>query len=437
MAGTTDVHDILVDLGLNIYIVAKQEKQQEQEPQTNHLDESTITPPHHYRLEAGIVRKALHAFAVVFTFDNSGDQVTAAMLRDETEGPGRSSQVTVYVAKNSGTCAQDDKLRKILCGYFNNRRIKKFEDTDRHSIFSGCSKKIDTDITRSFKTIKSAREILSRKLEDHASWEHTSAGIVKLLENVVAYHSKKAMKQAKLLKTVSDWVENNKMKIEEFCDSLTNDAVFTEDETDDVKSSLGLLGDLCRLDRALEDFKIFKEGLGCLTELSISFVQPQHSDDLSVDNDMRERLCDLRLIYPGSWLPSPPIKARTQLDIHCEIQLLTHFHDVLNKEGANMWKYIACSKLPCFCCYHFLKTGSEFSTEESHFAVYSPWAIPKKLADEARSQLEAGNPVMIDSLGDIRDRLGKRVYRNPEINSWEKNKAICQNPRIHNTQKNR
>ncbi|KAI0876749.1 hypothetical protein GGS24DRAFT_498559 [Hypoxylon argillaceum] len=421
------VHDEMVDLSMKIFIIGSKERQQERDDKSKPLEEPTITPPNHSMLKLELVKRALCAFAVVFNFNDSGDQVTASMLGEEAQGINTSRLVTVYVAKNRGTSTQNDNLlHEKLSSYFKERGAEDISLTDTRRIFELCSRRIKADI-RNYKheRLVSAKEAFGLWGKKFAPREKIATKIAQLLGSILKCYSTPNIVEKQIdmreIQKIGTWVKSNGKELETTRQLLkVADHFFKNANIDNPIGSLDLLEDLCRLPRALEDLKSLKlELIKHQATLSIYLVKPQHPSPHSIDTEMGEKFNQFERNNRGIQLPPPP---KVHPDIHCEIQLLTHYHTLPPEKQSGMWRYIACSKLPCFCCYHTLAEESTFKTEKSHGKVYWPWPVPEKLVNLARSQhnrLEMGNSGVAIALSALSQKLGGRIESARKTHSWK------------------
>ncbi|KAI1129375.1 hypothetical protein F5Y10DRAFT_264203 [Nemania abortiva] len=429
------VRDVVINLSTKIFTVGHMEQQQVRDHDCGPLEESAITGPSHCGLDSGTIRKAAHAFAVVFNFDGSGKQVTAAMMGETRQELNKTCKVTIYIAKNGGTATEDNNLRKALLHYFNELPNGMISKKKRKLIFRLCSRKTKTDI-RQYREepLRLALHALRRWPKEDASIRPIANGIARLLQGILNCYSeaKVLQKQSSLLGRIWSWMEKNKTNLGIFRGMLLESPDLGESDINNVNNCLYLLEDLCRLHRALKEFENLKSKLlKTKTTVSIYFVRPQPSNARYIDKAVREQLDSSRLSNTTAVpLPLPPNALGTLPDIHCEVQLLTHFYGLSTNKKSNMWSYIACSKLPCFCCYHILDKDGHFKTEQSHCRVYSSWRVPKKLETTARAQLTTGpSSNIVNALRYLREKLDIRIDRAYAGHSWEEGEALCQNPR--------
>ncbi|KAJ8128486.1 hypothetical protein O1611_g5147 [Lasiodiplodia mahajangana] len=296
------IRDILVDVSMKAHIVGSMEWQQAQDDSISPLVESAIPLQDSHKLEPGDVRMALHAFSVVFNFDTTGDQVTAAML-GETQGVGERSLITVYIAKNSGISPEDQGLGQVLSTYFNDPSKKMNEVIDH--VFDICSRKPSRYVTR--KSLKSTQVEFNR--QGFEPWGQLATQIDEFLKGKHYSHSSALIGQKNLLRDIWSLLEKNETTLKAFREWRVGVSV-QEANIDHLNNRID---ELCRLHMASSDLENFKSKLNSKYQLSFVFVEPQHPNIRSIDTEVGEKFNALQKNEAYTrLLPSAPRRKRSQ-----------------------------------------------------------------------------------------------------------------------------
>jgi hypothetical protein len=64
--------------------------------------------------------------------------------------------------------------------------------------------------------------------------------------------------------------------------------------------------------------------------------------------------------------------------LHCEIQLIVFYEE--HPDLQPCVSYIACNKLSCYLCYHFIRAHGRFEVAGSHQSLYSLWTVPETVS---------------------------------------------------------
>ncbi|KAI0394242.1 hypothetical protein F5Y17DRAFT_428867 [Xylariaceae sp. FL0594] len=371
------------------------------------------------------MKRILFSFTVVFCFGPEAEHITASMLQ-EGEGPSTSGAengdnvksgplFVVFLSKNGPIGKEDEAnaLREELLEWFNGTGA-----IDRLRIVERCGEKVLKDADLKKKAINQGCKAFGQemKIVDETGAGHVVNEIGRLKDTIHAMDADGIFTMAwEVVLSHEGVVSNLYSKL----DAAPSDSS-KKKNFEAMKACLDALEDLALLGRAHQNLTLFKDTLGRLNaKLEIQFVDIDPVDHVPVAQ-IRE---EIKNITEEFQIPPNLVDARKEWAniehlqrMHGEVKLLTHLNTAMTPlERAQMWRFIACNKKPCYGCFYLVRDAQGYGSEASHYKVFYPWPVPAELARTAG---------YLDGVRQLISRFEDIIRKACEENDFQQNPPI-------------
>jgi hypothetical protein len=410
-----ETEKMLVRLAALIAIIWTKERQQPSDPEEDDMLAKSIRPKHTVlkALDDEQMKKILFSFATIFCFSASAEHITATMLQEGvSSGNPKEPKFVVLFAKNGSIHvgagddkadeqklrakgmisegSKEEKLRKDLLAWF-----KGESEIDWTNVVQYCSDKVMKHVKNSKNALEKGRRAF-KESNVHQSGEKIASDIKLLCDAINAGQAEK------LVELALGWISKYHELARSIYDNPDASKVTDKNRKEAIRKCRDAIEELIMLPRALEDLKLFKNIISVMSaDLDIQFVDidtvpkvPVKEIQDEIDKIGEEMRISFEDVSVDSFL--------REFNAHGEIKLLTYLHKMSPAEREQMWKFVACSKLPCFCCFYLIHDAEGYATEKSHYKVYYPWPLPPELIRE---------PGYLEGIKRLIERLEQRVRR--------------------------
>ncbi|KAI0152723.1 hypothetical protein GGR57DRAFT_503590 [Xylariaceae sp. FL1272] len=307
------------------------------------------------------------------------------MIRERPDRwPSDKPSFVMFLAKNGGISDETKKYRDIVIQWFQSQ-----DEVPKAQVVQFCVSRIEHDI-RKFKDSLLKGLKIFRDWSNETDAKNAIFEITKLLRHVqtasdltVSLNREDQLQQLQqLIWEIWDLFQTTSAYLKTMRGDIRNrfPRASGRDKLDrvDALECLNLLEDLVRLPHALKELAQFRRILqGNKAILQIELVDIRIPEDEGFKKLETKKLKELRHSHPALKVRIPKLNIRPPR-AHCEMQLLAHLQKLNLDEQDQVWRFISCSKLPCFCCFDFAH-NFKMGTQKSHFKVYYPWPVPSQL----------------------------------------------------------
>jgi len=410
-----EIEKTLVRLAALIAIIWTKERQQPPDPEEESMLAKSIRPKHSIvkALDDQQVKRILFSFAIIFCFSSAAEHITASMLQENPlSGDKGETKFVVFLAKNGGVHAQagddmteekkqrregvtgegnkEEMLRKDLLAWFNGTGA-----IDKTIVVQHCSDKVMKDAKNSKNSLEKGRKAF-KESNVYESGEKIASDIKRLCDAINGGQAEK------LVQLAQTWIAKHEELARNIYNELDISKVTDKNRKEAIGRCLDAIEDLILLPRALENLELFRDTVRAMdANLDIQFVDIDTVSKVPV-KEIQDEIDKIEEEMNISFKDVSVDNFLREFNAHGEIKLLTHLHKMSPAEREQMWKFIACSKLPCFCCFYLIHNAEGYATEKSHYKVYYPWPLPPELTRE---------PGYLEGIEGLIERLEQRVRR--------------------------